>query len=78
MQLQVNWCASLTPAAPQVPSLQGNTPVFEETDIPGGNVSGAAAAIVGHYRESGGGRQFQVFRSILQTAGYHKQVRLLP
>lgn len=53
------------------PSLQGNTPVFQEMDVNQGNPSDAAKAILGSVQPSG--THFRVFRSILKPATWHKQ-----
>jgi len=56
---------------PTVPYLQSNTPVFQEQDLPGGNAPQAATAVIGNYKN---GLQFQVYRTVLQSASYHKQI----
>lgn len=59
------------------PSLHNGTfPVFQEWDIPGGNVAQAAQTITSHVaaKHKSGAPSFSVFRSVLQTASYHKQV----
>lgn len=56
------------------PSLQGNTPVFQEWDIPGGDIDKAVQTIISQVRAKKGDTTFSVFRSVLQTATYHKQI----
>ena len=49
----------------------GTTPVFQEQDLPGGDVKGATAAVLANYKP---GRSFQVYRTVLQPASYHAAV----
>ena len=63
------------PAIPtQVPSLEDNTPVYEEWDVPGDDINAAAQMIADRYISSGEGTQFMIFRSVLQSPTYHKHV----
>ncbi|TFJ82042.1 hypothetical protein NSK_006710 [Nannochloropsis salina CCMP1776] len=63
-----------SPGYPSVPSLEGNTPVFEIIDLPEGDVDVAAHAMVQQYDQMRQGRQFMVFRGTLRSPSYYAAV----
>jgi len=63
-----------SPGYPSVPSLEGNTPLFEINDLPEGDVDVAAHAMVQQYDQLGQGRQFMVFRGTLPFPFYYAAV----
>jgi len=63
-----------SPDYPMVPSLEGNTPVFEEIDLPDGNATAAAQVVVERYDAAGQGAQFMVFRGTLKSPSFYAAV----
>lgn len=63
-----------SPDFPTVPSLEGNTPIFEEIDLPDGNATAAAQVVVQRYDAAGQGAQFMVFRGTLKSPSFYVAV----
>lgn len=63
-----------SPDYPIVPSLEGNTPVFEEIDMPDGDGSAAAQVVLNRYDAAGQGAQFMIFRGTLKSPSFYAAV----
>ncbi|EGD74320.1 hypothetical protein PTSG_06330 [Salpingoeca rosetta] len=65
----------LNPAQGAPTRLNGNMPVFSQQDLPSdGNATRAASIIAGRYNASNPNPQFFVWRNVLQTPTYYKQL----